>query len=281
VKLHLRQKTSPHGKRRGKRVGGDKVSLPSIQILSDLHFDVEDVKQSVKLHEQADILVVAGDVCEGLENGFGWLRQRFGQSIEIVTVAGNHSFYRRYYQEEIQAALKSAAAHNIYFLENCSVRLHGVDFVGATLWTDYALFGEASLTHAMHEAATKLNDHKKISWQKQPWSRFKPQHARNLHRKSVDYLSSLGTKNSARLIVTHHAPLQKSLPSMFKDALLSAAYASNLDNLIVDLAADIWVHGHIHSNSDYAFGDTRIICNPHGYGMENPSFNPELLVHVY
>jgi hypothetical protein len=42
----------------------------------------------------------------------------------------------------------------------------------------------------------------------------------------------------------------------------------------------IWLHGHIHKSSDYVVGTTRILANPHGYGLENPSFNPQLIVEV-
>lgn len=42
----------------------------------------------------------------------------------------------------------------------------------------------------------------------------------------------------------------------------------------------IWLHGHIHSSSDYVVGTTRILANPHGYGFENRAFNAQLIVEV-
>ena len=41
----------------------------------------------------------------------------------------------------------------------------------------------------------------------------------------------------------------------------------------------LWVHGHVHNSCDYKVGDaTRIVCNPHGYGDENPRFDGSLVV---
>jgi hypothetical protein len=40
------------------------------------------------------------------------------------------------------------------------------------------------------------------------------------------------------------------------------------------------VHGHTHDSVDYHVGGTRIVCNSHGYGNENPAFNPGLVIEV-
>jgi hypothetical protein len=43
---------------------------------------------------------------------------------------------------------------------------------------------------------------------------------------------------------------------------------------------ELFVHGHTHCSFDYRVGQTRVLCNPHGYGDENPDFNPSLIVEV-
>jgi hypothetical protein len=40
------------------------------------------------------------------------------------------------------------------------------------------------------------------------------------------------------------------------------------------------VHSHVHNSSDYLVGKTRVLCNPHGYGTENPDFNGALVVEL-
>lgn len=42
----------------------------------------------------------------------------------------------------------------------------------------------------------------------------------------------------------------------------------------------LWVHGHTHVGLDYRTGQTRVICNPHGYGNENPAFDPALVIDI-
>gem|GEM_PF-5889652 len=72
----------------------------------------------------------------------------------------------------------------MHLLENDAVVLAGVRFAGATLWTDYAIFGAGSEVHTMAVCRDRMNDHRRITWRKQPWLRFRPQEALGLHRTS-------------------------------------------------------------------------------------------------
>ncbi|UFZ08661.1 hypothetical protein LQG66_03520 [Bradyrhizobium ontarionense] len=66
----------------------------------------------------------------------------------------------------------------------------------------------------------------------------------------------------------------------YRNDRVTAAFASDLTELILATQPALWVHGHIHTPSDYRIGSTRVICNPHGYGRENPAFDPALVVEV-
>jgi Icc-related predicted phosphoesterase len=82
------------------------------------------------------------------------------------------------------------------------------------------------------------------------------------------------------VVVTHHLPHARSIPSRFHDDLLNAAYASDLSDVIESGRPALWVHGHTHDSCDYQVGDTRIVCNPRGYDDENMRFDPALTVQV-
>jgi Icc-related predicted phosphoesterase len=82
------------------------------------------------------------------------------------------------------------------------------------------------------------------------------------------------------VVVTHHAPHPQSLHPQHQDDLLSAAYVSDLGELIERGRPELWVHGHVHANCDYTVGSTRIVCNPHGYVRENSNFDPALVIEV-
>ena len=145
-----------------------------IQIISDVHFDVDDVKRELVLAGDADVLIVAGDVAEGAKESFEWLRNRFGTDVPIITVAGNHTFYRRQLPKELNLARELASNYKIHFLEDSSVEIGGILFAGCALWTDYCLMGEAFRAYAMREASMKMMDHRSITWSKKPWARFHP-----------------------------------------------------------------------------------------------------------
>ena len=71
-----------------------------------------------------------------------------------------------------------------------------------------------------------------------------------------------------------------SVAERFRSHPLTPAFASDLSRLIEDRGPDLWVHGHVHDSLDYEVGDTRIVCNPRGYGTENPAFDPSLVIEV-
>ena len=172
--------------------------------------------------------------------------------------------------------------HGVHLLENDEVIVGNVRFVGATLWTDYALFGEGYVPLAMHAAGDGLNDHRRITWTKEPWQRFRPQEALGLHKRSRAFIEAMLAQpfTGATAVVTHHAPHPSSLHPRFRNELLSAAYVSDLTDVVEAGKPDVWVHGHVHSSFDYRIFGTRIICNPHGYGTENAGFDPALVVEV-
>ena len=253
-----------------------------IQIVSDLHFDVRQPK-AIEVGSDVDAVVVAGDVCQGADAGFAWLRRIVPIHIPIVMVLGNHEFYRRCWREEVVQARKQAPLCGVHLLEDGIVILGGVRFIGATLWTDYELFGEHNLPLAMSAARNGLNDHRRIAWTKDPWQRFRPQEALALHRRSRDFIAAELAKPfaGATVVVTHHAPHPGSLHSRYRDDLLSAAFVSDLTALIEAGRPDLWVHGHVHTSFDYRVGATRVFCNPNGYGTtENGAFDPALVVEI-
>ena len=257
--------------------------MKMVQIFSDLHIDVVHCPVP-KAADGVDCVVVAGDTCQGAIAAFKTLRQAIPMQVTIIMVCGNHEFYRHYLTEEIAQARSLAPNYGIHFLENNAVVIGGMRFVGCTLWTDYDLYGEERRALAMTEAFNGMNDHRHISWTKQPtWQRFRPREALMLHRQSRAFIEqTLAIPfDGATCVVTHHAPLPASLDfSRFGTMPINAAYASDLSALIEAGRPELWVHGHVHRSWDYMAGRTRVICNPHGYGAENSNFSPALVIEL-
>ena len=168
---------------------------------------------------------------------------------------------------------------NVHFLENDSVVIDGVRFLGATLWTDYRIEGHPEL--AMFHARERMNDYRLIAKQRNPWQRFVPETAFRMHQQSRRFIdTALKADPIKTVVVTHHLPHAKSIPSRFKGDLLNAAYASDLSDVIETGRPALWVHGHTHDSCDYQVGSTRIVCNPRGYEDENIAFDPALVVRM-
>jgi Icc-related predicted phosphoesterase len=250
-----------------------------VQIFSDLHADVARPRP-IAVAAEVDAVIVAGDNCEGAESGFVRLRQIVPMQVPIIMVLGNHEYYRRHLDGELAVARHAAPLYGVHLLENDAVTLGGVRFIGCSLWTDYALFRDPQ--RAMQVAAHGLNDHRRIKWSKQPWSRFRPQEALGLHQQSRAFIEKTlaAPFDGATVVVTHHAPHPSSIHSRYKSDLLTAAYVSDCTEVIEAGCPTLWVHGHVHESFDYRVGATRVICNPHGYGTENARFDPALVVEI-
>jgi len=134
-----------------------------ILILSDLHLEfgrMSPIHGGERIDEGVDVVVLAGDIAEGVQ-GIRWARETFITK-EIVYVAGNHEYYNRHC-ETLQKDMRSIASNmGVHFLDEDSVELFGVRFLGATLWTDFGYFGEKKKRTAMFEAERYMNDYKCI-----------------------------------------------------------------------------------------------------------------------
>jgi predicted phosphodiesterase len=84
------------------------------------------------------------------------------------------------------------------------------------------------------------------------------------------------------IVVTHHAPSIKSIADRYRADPVSAAFASNMDDFILEHQPRLWIHGHTHESFDYKIGKTRVVCNPRGYASteENKGFRPDYTLVV-
>lgn len=247
-----------------------------IQILSDIHLEFSNF---IPPQTDADVIVLAGDIGKSAD-GLDWARKTWPDK-EIVAVLGNHEFYG-YDKTDVELATKITAIENgIHLLDNSEVILNGVRFLGATLWTDFKLFGYDQEPYALQVAQRGLNDFRLI---REDGKLFTAKRSQELHEESVKWLKLKLSEpfEGKTVVVTHHCPSMLSVADRFKNDLLAACFASNLDELFGK--CDMWIHGHTHDCMDYVSEGTRVICNPRGYvrsgRSENLKFNADLLVEV-
>jgi len=227
--------------------------------------------------ENADVIILAGDIGEWV-NGIEWAGHRF-KNKEIIYVPGNHEYYDSDLAI-IEDMRTKAAELGIHILDNDSVIINGVRFLGATLWTDFNQHSYAEV----EKAWGRMNDYKYITskvWCAAKQNRaqalqvslestfgfdpdvFSPTVSYLLHKKSLKWLEQQLVKPyiGKTVVVTHHAP------SMRSSYQADYSYASNLELFIAQYAdkINLWCHGHIHEPVDYKVSGVRIVSNPRGY----------------
>ncbi|MGZ5799945.1 MAG: metallophosphoesterase, partial [Burkholderiaceae bacterium] len=118
-----------------------------IHLLSDIHLESGPYELPPDL--DCDVIVAAGDIGCGTQ-GVQWLKT-LGKP--VIYVLGNHEYWSDKENSTdmfdiIDQARAEAAGSNVNFLENESVVIDGVRFLGATFWTNFGNLNPALITEA-------------------------------------------------------------------------------------------------------------------------------------
>jgi Icc-related predicted phosphoesterase len=260
-------------------------------ILSDLHHEVQP-KINLSIPE-ADVCVLAGDIDRPLAASVHWAARVIAPHMPVILVPGNHEYNGDSLIAGGRKGAEAANQHpNVQLLILGDFVIGSVRFVGGTLWTDYELDAreidqrerDLSIAYTMENAAGLLRDHTAIALSDANGliDRFQPSHARQLHQTTRRYIEGalMVPFEGQTIVVTHHAPHRGSISRQFFGSPLNPAFASDLSEMIWKYQPRLWIHGHMHNSARYSVGETEIVCNPRGYGGENPDFNPMLVVAI-
>jgi predicted phosphodiesterase len=249
-------------------------------IMSDVHLEVNRRRPFVLPDPRPphEAVIIAGDIMAGMADAVRWIADQGLNERPVVYVGGNHEFYGDDRHTGLADGMAEASRHrNIHILEQSTITIAGVLIAGATLWTDYTLFGDAS--RAMAHAAHAMRDHTMIRLGQRRWT---PRDAAAEHVKArASIARALDQHGSGKsVIVTHHAPSRRSASARYQDDVLTAAFATDCE--VLAGRATVWIHGHMHNPADYRLGGCRVIANPRGYvGIgEAAEFLPDLVVDV-
>jgi predicted phosphodiesterase len=255
-------------------------------ILSDLHHELwrEQAPVIDPAASRPDVVILAGDIDRG-GNAVAWAERVFA-GIPVLYVHGNHESYGENLedaQQTIQAAC--LASKNVHFLNRGEYRRGGIRFLGATLWTDFRLFGDERRAACMSAAETVLMDYKRIDVDGPAGRKLTPEDTTQIHAQDKAWLTQQLAAPFAgtTVVITHMAPSLMSVAAQYAADPVSAAFASRLDDMVG--RADLWIHGHMHDSYDYRIGACRVVCNPCGYRTragtaENPQFDPAFIVEL-
>lgn len=279
-----------------------------IKLISDIHLEFTDI--DIKNEHGYDLLIMAGDIlvaddlhdhpepdvpytdeeikklgkrqrAANLYRNF--LKRVSNEFPQVIYIAGNHEFYHGKWHASLDHIREECEKFsNIHFLEDQSITINNVVFMGATLWTNCNKNDPLTLNaiqNAMNDFHLIRDDHK-------GFTKLRPAIASLRHQKSLEFFKKTLEENKEKtcVVVSHHAPSFLSVHERYaKEYLTNGAYASDLSEFILDHPQiKLWVHGHMHNVSDYMIGETRIVCNPRGYeGYEPDSYwNKEIILEV-
>lgn len=258
-------------------IGGSRLRL---QILSDLHLELgggtpDDVARRRGLGPPdvgADAIVLAGDIAGGVD-GVRWAAATWPDR-PVLYVPGNHEFYDREVGSTLDDCRAAARGTTVHVLDHDAVTIDGVRFLGATLWTDFALFGDPARAEAA--AARCMMDFHVIRGP--AGGPLRPHETRVWHHEARAWLEhALADAATPTVVITHHAPHPRS--DRVGD-LASAAFVSDLAGVIERYRPRLWIHGHTHACEDYGVGGTRVVSNQAGYVDEATGFDAACTVDL-
>ena len=276
-----------------------------IRVVSDLHCEFYLTANASKRQrilekylpvmegEKDMILCVAGDT--GLLKDYPILKSILKMLADrfkyVLLVYGNHEYYSSvgiWGKEKEYWAGKNLPG-NVHILHNSFVIIDSVVFIGSPLWTDF----NNSDPLAMWHAERNMNDFRCIRTayapQDSPYGSprallLSPLQTVEAHREAVQFIREALElfKKNRRVVITHHAPSSQSVSPQYAGDILNYAFYTDLSKLILYSEPNLWLHGHMHDNKDYMLGNTRVLCNPAGYHMQqiNPRFDGKLVVEV-
>ena len=245
-----------------------------LYIVSDLHNEFETFEPT-KL--EYDVAILAGDIHVGVA-GIEWIKNKLANR-QVIYVPGNHEYYNHTIPNLTNILRAATKNTNINLLDNSSVKIGDIVFLGCTLWTDMRLFNNPTIAGfqvercmADFEAIRIHPPYRKLRWT--DYAKFNLDSVKWLKQQFKQH------KNEKIVVVTHHAPSIKSVHEKYINDVVSAAFASNIDELVAESEAIYWIHGHMHNVFSYNIEKTLVICNPKGYPNENPQFNSDLILEM-
>lgn len=244
-----------------------------LQIASDLHFEHFENTQNVDFTDiiipSTNILALAGDIstydCKLLIPFLKWCSCNFEH---ILWVPGNHEYYntKGVAISDLDIFYYNACSQfsNIYFLNNRSIVLDNIMFIGTTLWS-----------YIHHENAKsvrkQINDFKYIY--SSEGVKVKIPDVNKLYETNMTFIvQELKKTEGAPVVITHHAPANKgtSLP-VYENSITNCAFASDILSSDLPFPPKLWIHGHTHYNAHHKLHQNgyELVSNQYGYEGEH------------
>lgn len=252
-----------------------------IQYASDLHLEFYKSPPSFQklLKPVAPLLALAGDIgSPQFPHYTEFLRYCSEHWESVFVVAGNHEFYRRTYQHNLQLCGEVASQFpNVHFLHRGRVELpqYGVTVLGATLWSD------VGTPYRQEVAKDVLSDYRYIAVEKEEIGEerqvrpLEPSDTDRWHHEDAAWLHREIQENASIgrpvIVITHHLPTYQLISARYQQSPINFCFASDCRHLLRD-PVRAWICGHTHTAMNYTAetrrGHILLGVNPRGYPNE-------------
>ena len=271
------------------------------RIISDLHIDINAHYEDDNLlkFDPDAFYLIAGDTSGSYTITSNFIENHINQGVFIL---GNHEGYEADRETHIDTNLTKEniadklsrdfpLTSKVSFLENQYKEIgEGIIVVGCTLYTDFRLYEDLDYdqTYAMNYAHNRMNDFRYVYTYGDTHETYRnvtPLDYVRYFNTSLNFIEETCNKfpDKKIVVVTHHAPSMKSIQGRYVTDVLSAAYASPLEDFIK--AHDnikLWTHGHIHNVAEYKFRNRAQVINcPFGYYNEGRHDLSKYLGRIY
>jgi hypothetical protein len=155
-----------------------------IQIVSDIHLGLAPCALP---NVGADLLILAGDIHRPVE-ALRWAREL---PIPIIYVPGNHEYYGSSLPATDRLLRELVQDSNVTLLDCAEKRIGDLRVLGATLWTDFLLYGEGpEREKAMDEAKRFSRDFSRITVDEEGLETLSPEHCATLFMQHANWLDA-------------------------------------------------------------------------------------------
>lgn len=124
------------------------VYIMKIALASDLHLEFAPIV--LKNTEGADVLLLAGDICEAklFDKRIPFFEQVASEFTHVIYIMGNHEHYHYDFKHTYTDIKKQLAfLKNVTVLDTETFTLGDVTFIGGTLWTDMNKEDDLTMFH--------------------------------------------------------------------------------------------------------------------------------------
>lgn len=246
-----------------------------VQVVSDLHLEFIENKGRFKLNKSADLLIIAGDLGCGNDRQLALIKE-ISKEKPVILVLGNHDFMWSSIKETVDF-WHNVQLPNFYFLNDKTIEIEGVHFIGSPLWSDL------SKDPTNHFYILKnMADYKAIYKNETHTNFINIQDIQIEYENHIDFIKhELGQDYKRKVLITHHLPTSASVSHEYLNSKLNAAFMTDLSNLLLfSPNLELCIHGHTHKTLDYKLGEMRVFCNPLGYPHENNEYSNDILINL-